>query len=101
MLKTMITDLISIQIATYVATTNSLLIIMNTLGFNCGTNSHRYADKTDTARLNVALEKVAQIDILEASTTIEEILYGPDESPRTCDGHRKELLLELDQHKLT
>lgn len=94
--KTINTSLTIVQLAAYIATSvfnvgmNSLLIIMNTLGLNCGPNSHRYAEKTDAVRVKVADKRAndntregrmrrrqQQIDILEASRTAEELLYGP------------------------
>ncbi|GBP22894.1 hypothetical protein EVAR_95294_1 [Eumeta japonica] len=65
---------------------------MNTLGLNCGPNSHRYAEKIYAARVKVAdkatkadntqedgmLRRQQKIDILEASTTAKELLYGPE-----------------------
>ena len=73
---------------------NSLLMIMTILGLNCGSNSHRHAEKMDAARVKVAdqrandntregrmlrseLRKQQQIDVLETSTMAEELLYGP------------------------
>ncbi|XP_044581671.1 uncharacterized protein LOC123263182 [Cotesia glomerata] len=94
--KTVNTSSTIAQIAAYIATyifnegTNSLLMIMDTLGLNCGSNSHRYAEKLDAARVKVADQRVndntregrmlrrqQQIDVLETSTMAEELLYGP------------------------
>ncbi|XP_044579116.1 uncharacterized protein LOC123261532 [Cotesia glomerata] len=94
--KTVNTSSTIVQIAAYIATcifnecTNSLLMIMDTLGLNCGSNSHRYAEKLDAARVKVAdqrandntrkgrmLRRQQQIDVLETSTMAEELLYGP------------------------
>ncbi|XP_044586088.1 uncharacterized protein LOC123266122 [Cotesia glomerata] len=58
--KTVNTSSTIVQIAAYIATcifnegTNPLLMIMDTLGLNCGSNSHRYAEKLDAARVQVA-----------------------------------------------
>ncbi|XP_044585305.1 uncharacterized protein LOC123265584 [Cotesia glomerata] len=94
--KTVNTSSTIVQIAAYIATcifnegTNSLLMIMDTLGLTCGSNSHRYAEKLDAARVKVAdqrandntregrmLRRRQQIDVLETSTMAEELLYGP------------------------
>ncbi|XP_074096700.1 uncharacterized protein LOC141525900 isoform X2 [Cotesia typhae] len=65
-------------------------VLMNTLGLNCGPNSHRYVERMDAARMKVADKRAndntregrlqrrhQQIDILEAAMTAEELLYGP------------------------
>ncbi|XP_074098281.1 uncharacterized protein LOC141526972 [Cotesia typhae] len=94
--KTVNTSYTIVQIAAYVAMCifnegiNSLLVLMNTLGLNCGPNSHRYAERMDAARMKVADKRAndntregrlqrrhQQIDILEAAMTGEELLYGP------------------------
>ncbi|XP_074096699.1 uncharacterized protein LOC141525900 isoform X1 [Cotesia typhae] len=94
--KTVNTSYTIVQIAAYVAMCifnegiNSLLVLMNTLGLNCGPNSHRYVERMDAARMKVADKRAndntregrlqrrhQQIDILEAAMTAEELLYGP------------------------
>lgn len=68
----------------------SLLFYLNAIGVKCGHNAHTYVDKIDEARIAVAERRAAestregrmqrrqqQIAFLEATSSAEELLYGP------------------------
>lgn len=85
-----------VEFAAYVATcifnegTVSLLKILQEMEVNCGPNAHLYAAKKDEERIRKAdvrtqestrearlSRKQAQIDVLEAVSDAEGLLYGP------------------------
>lgn len=69
---------------------SSLLTIMSTMGVSLGRNAHDYARKEDELRVGLAerkaqqctreariLRRQQQIDVLDAATASEDLLYGP------------------------
>ncbi|CAD6227329.1 GSCOCG00011984001-RA-CDS, partial [Cotesia congregata] len=85
-----------VEIAAYVAAclvnegSHSLLLIMNSLRIDCGSNSHRYTENRNSERIDLANRRANedtregrmhqrqhQLDVLEVSKSAEALLYGP------------------------
>lgn len=94
--KIMTSGALPVHLASYISAglfnegTHSLLYFLHAIGVSCGRNAHAYAAKCDEARISQAemraaactregrmLRRQQQIDIFEAASSAEQLLYGP------------------------